>query len=82
MGKVKASGPLSRRPDNSAFKQQRLPAWSPALSAHTLLPLFYGIAVLCVLLGVWLLVTVQNTHEIKVRRAASVCVCVCVETER
>ncbi|XP_041927055.1 transmembrane protein 30C [Alosa sapidissima] len=66
MGKVKPTGPLSRRPDNSAFKQQRLPAWSPALSAHTLLPLFYGLAVLCFLLGTWLLVTVQNTHEIKV----------------
>ncbi|KAL2076511.1 hypothetical protein ACEWY4_027891 [Coilia grayii] len=66
MGKVKASGPLSRRPDNSAFKQQRLPAWSPALSAHTLLPLFYALGTLCVILGVWLLLTVQNTHEIKV----------------
>ncbi|XP_062391337.1 transmembrane protein 30C isoform X2 [Sardina pilchardus] len=65
MGKVQATGPLSRRPDNSAFKQQRLPAWSPALSAHTLLPLFYAVALLCLTLGTWLLVTVQNTHETK-----------------
>ncbi|XP_031655913.1 transmembrane protein 30C isoform X1 [Oncorhynchus kisutch] len=67
MGKAKANaGPLARRPDNSAFKQQRLPAWSPMLTAQTVLPFFYGMAIVCVLLGVWLLVTVQNTHELKV----------------
>ncbi|CDQ93133.1 unnamed protein product [Oncorhynchus mykiss] len=67
MGKAKANaGPLARRPDNSAFKQQRLPAWSPMLTAQTVLPFFYGMAIVCVLLGAWLLVTVQNTHELKV----------------
>uniref|UniRef100_A0A667ZW55 Cell cycle control protein n=1 Tax=Myripristis murdjan TaxID=586833 RepID=A0A667ZW55_9TELE len=67
MAKEKAnSGPLARRPDNSAFKQQRLPAWSPMLTANTVLPFFYCMAVLCMLLGVWLLVTVQNTQELKV----------------
>ncbi|XP_029936265.1 transmembrane protein 30C [Myripristis murdjan] len=66
MAKEKAnSGPLARRPDNSAFKQQRLPAWSPMLTANTVLPFFYCMAVLCMLLGVWLLVTVQNTQELK-----------------
>lgn len=69
MGKAKANaGPLARRPDNSAFKQQRLPAWSPMLTAQTVLPFFYGMATVCVLLGVWLLVTVQNTHELKVSK--------------
>jgi len=67
MGKVKArSGPLARRPDNSAFKQQRLPAWSPMLTASTVLPFFYCMSVLCMLLGVWLLITVQSTQELKV----------------
>lgn len=71
MGKVKDKiGPLARRPDNSAFKQQRLPAWSPMLTANTVLPFFYFMALICMLLGVWLLLTVQSTQEIKV----SVCV--------
>lgn len=67
MGKVKGKpGPLARRPDNSAFKQQRLPAWSPMLTANTVLPFFYFMALMCLLLGVWLLLTVQNTREMKV----------------
>uniref|UniRef100_A0A3B3Z0Q0 Cell cycle control protein n=1 Tax=Poecilia mexicana TaxID=48701 RepID=A0A3B3Z0Q0_9TELE len=66
MGKTKnKSGPLARRPDNSAFKQQRLPAWSPMLTANTVLPFFYLLAVICMLLGVWLLLLVQSTQEIK-----------------
>ncbi|XP_037542495.1 transmembrane protein 30C [Nematolebias whitei] len=59
------SGPLARRPDNSAFKQQRLPAWSPMLTANTVLPFFYLMALICMLLGVWLLLTVQSTQELK-----------------
>uniref|UniRef100_A0A673WH32 Transmembrane protein 30C n=1 Tax=Salmo trutta TaxID=8032 RepID=A0A673WH32_SALTR len=68
MGKAKANaGLLARRPDNSAFKHQRLPVWSPMLTAHTtVLPFFYCMATICVKLGVCLLVTVQNTHELKV----------------
>ncbi|XP_071334525.1 transmembrane protein 30C [Trachinotus anak] len=66
MGRGKdKSGPLARRPDNSAFKQQRLPAWSPMLTANTVLPFFYFMASICMLLGVWLLLTVQSTQEIK-----------------
>ncbi|KAM9850692.1 transmembrane protein 30C [Aulostomus maculatus] len=66
MGRAKAqTGPLARRPDNSAFKQQRLPAWSPMLTANTVLPFFYFIALICLLLGVWLLLTVQSIKEIK-----------------
>lgn len=66
MGKAKANaGPLARRPDNSAFKQQKLPAWSPMLTANTVLPFFYCMAVLCMLLGVLLLLTVQSTQEMK-----------------
>ncbi|XP_040005259.1 transmembrane protein 30C [Xiphias gladius] len=67
MRRVKGkSGPLARRPDNSAFKQQRLPAWSPMLTANTVLPFFYLMALLCMLLGVWLLLTVQSTQELKI----------------
>ncbi|KAK2905884.1 transmembrane protein 30C [Channa argus] len=67
MGREKGKfGPLARRPDNSAFKQQRLPAWSPMLTANTVLPFFYFMALICMVLGVWLLLTVQKTQEIKV----------------
>ncbi|KAK2904967.1 hypothetical protein Q8A67_006766 [Cirrhinus molitorella] len=67
MGKKQAgTGPLSRRPDNSAFKQQRLPAWSPSLTAETVLPTFYIVSLVCLLLGIWLLITVENTYELKV----------------
>lgn len=66
MTKAKENGgPLSRRPDNSAFKQQRLPAWSPMLTANTVLPFFYLMALICMLLGVLLLLTVQSTQEVK-----------------
>lgn len=72
MDKAKGkSGPLAQRPDNSAFKQQRLPAWSPMLTASTVLPCFYFIASLCLLLGVWLLLTVQSTKEMKVSENCS-----------
>lgn len=70
MGKVKP-GPLARRPDNSAFQQQRLPAWSPMLTANTVLPFFYFMALICMLLGVWLLLTVQSTEELKVSAGGS-----------
>ncbi|CDQ78494.1 unnamed protein product [Oncorhynchus mykiss] len=67
MGKAKANaGLLARRPDNLAFKHQRLPVWSPMLTAHTILPSFYCMATIRVKLGVCLLATVQNTHELKV----------------
>ncbi|XP_061917386.1 transmembrane protein 30C [Entelurus aequoreus] len=60
------TGPLARRPDNSAFKQQRLPAWSPMLTASTVLPFFFFMALICLLLGVWLLLTVQSVQEVRV----------------
>ncbi|XP_068186187.1 transmembrane protein 30C [Antennarius striatus] len=66
MGQEKGKvGPLARRPDNSAFKQQRLPAWSPMLTASTVLPFFYLMALICMTFGVWLLLTVQSTQEKK-----------------
>lgn len=57
--------PFSQRPDNSAFKQQRLPAWTPMLQARTVLPLLYFIGLICLLLGIWLMLTVNTIREIK-----------------
>lgn len=59
--------PFSQRPDNSAFKQQRLPAWTPMLSARTVLPVLYFTALICLFLGVWLTLTVHTVQEIKVK---------------
>lgn len=59
-------GPFSRRPDNSAFKQQRLPAWTPMLTAQTVLPFLFFTALICLLLGTWLTLTVHTIQEIKV----------------
>uniref|UniRef100_H3CB23 Cell cycle control protein n=1 Tax=Tetraodon nigroviridis TaxID=99883 RepID=H3CB23_TETNG len=55
----------SRRPDNSAFKQQRLPAWTPMLTARSVLPFLYFTSLICLLLGVWLTLTVHTIQEIK-----------------
>lgn len=41
----------SKKPKNTALKQQRLPAWQPILTAKTVFPLFFGIGVVFVALG-------------------------------
>lgn len=48
-----ATSPAQNKPDNTAFTQQRLPAWQPLLSAGTVLPLFFclGAAFLAIGLG-------------------------------
>lgn len=46
-----SSNKASKRPKNTALKQQRLPAWQPILTAKTVLPLFFVIGVIFVVLG-------------------------------
>ncbi|XP_023679702.1 transmembrane protein 30C [Paramormyrops kingsleyae] len=72
----------NRCPDNSAFKQQRLPAWSPSLTAETVLPFFYLLGIACVLLGVLLQITMQNTQEIKVDYTNAESCDMCFETRK
>ncbi|PZC83469.1 hypothetical protein B5X24_HaOG207452 [Helicoverpa armigera] len=45
----------SRRPAESAFKQQRLPAWQPILTAGTVLPTFFVIGIAFIPVGIGLL---------------------------
>ncbi|KAJ6649121.1 Cell cycle control protein 50A [Pseudolycoriella hygida] len=45
----------SKRPSDSAFKQQRLPAWQPMLTAGTVLPTFFIIGIAFIPIGVVLL---------------------------
>ncbi|XP_002128967.2 cell cycle control protein 50A [Ciona intestinalis] len=50
-------------PDNTAFKQQSMPAWSPIISAKSALPVFFIISLAFVPIGVVLLVTSQSVVE-------------------
>ncbi|KAI8035086.1 hypothetical protein M5D96_012179 [Drosophila gunungcola] len=54
----------SKRPSDSAFKQQRLPAWQPVLTARTVLPTFFVIGVLFIPIGVVLLHLSNTANEL------------------
>ncbi|KAG7460640.1 hypothetical protein MATL_G00200850 [Megalops atlanticus] len=56
----------SRKPDNTAFKQQRLPAWQPVLTAGTVLPAFFVIGFLFIPIGIGLYVTSNNIKEFEI----------------
>ncbi|XP_068198838.1 cell cycle control protein 50A-like [Antennarius striatus] len=58
--------PRSRKPDNTAFKQQRLPAWKPILTAGTVTPAFFIIGLIFIPVGIGLFVTSNNIREIEV----------------
>lgn len=53
----------SKRPSDSAFKQQRLPAWQPLLTAGTVLPSFFVIGIAFIPVGVALLYFSDAVHE-------------------
>lgn len=48
---------------DSAFKQQRLPAWQPVLTAGTVLPTFFVIGILFIPVGVALLYFSDEVSE-------------------
>jgi len=56
----------TRKPDNTAFKQQRLPAWQPVLSPKSVLPLFFTVGFLFIALGISFYVASEGVieHEI------------------
>ncbi|XP_067654593.1 cell cycle control protein 50A-like isoform X1 [Haliotis asinina] len=55
--------PASKKPKDTKFKQQKLPAWQPILTANTVLPAFFAIGIAFIPLGVALLVTSDNIQE-------------------
>ncbi|XP_014246870.1 cell cycle control protein 50A-like [Cimex lectularius] len=57
------SSPGSKRPADSAFKQQRLPAWQPILTAGTVLPTFFVIGIAFIPIGVGLLYFSDGVQE-------------------
>lgn len=71
-GHITVTGPgggavlRSKKPENTAFKQQRLPAWQPILTAGTVLPAFFIIGLLFIPIGIGLFVTSNNIKEFEV----------------
>ncbi|KAK9500745.1 hypothetical protein O3M35_001947 [Rhynocoris fuscipes] len=53
----------SKRPADSAFKQQRLPAWQPVLTAGTVLPTFFIIGITFIPIGIGLLYFSDQVKE-------------------
>ena len=48
---------------DTQFKQQKLPAWQPILTAGTVLPAFFCIGVAFIPLGVALLIASNNVSD-------------------
>jgi len=66
---------IYENPD-SAFKQQRLPAWQPILTAGTVLPTFFIIGVAFIPIGIGLLHFSNNVrldHALEVKYIISCC---------
>lgn len=53
----------SRKPDNTAFKQQCLPAWQPVLSPKSVLPTFFIVGIIFIPIGAVLLTVSNNVLE-------------------
>ncbi|NXS85701.1 CC50C protein, partial [Erpornis zantholeuca] len=60
------AAPPSRCPDNSAFKQQRLPAWKPQLTIASVLSSFFLTGAFCLTVGVCLVLSANSVREIQV----------------
>lgn len=56
----------SKRPSDSAFKQQRLPAWQPILTAGTVLPTFFVIGIAFIPVGIGLLYFSDEVKEVTI----------------
>ncbi len=57
---------MVNRPDNTAFTQQRLPAWQPMLSAGIVIPGFVLIGLAFIGIGVALFVTSRSITVLEV----------------
>lgn len=56
----------SRRPANTAFRQQRLKAWQPILTPKTVLPLFFTIGIIFAPIGGLLLWASSEVQELRI----------------
>ncbi|KAH9906891.1 lem3 cdc50 family protein [Xylariomycetidae sp. FL2044] len=55
----------SRRPANTAFRQQRLKAWQPILTPKTVIPLFFVIGIICAPIGGLLIYASTTVKELR-----------------
>ncbi|XDV43305.1 hypothetical protein PO909_011806 [Leuciscus waleckii] len=62
---MKNEGETAERPDNTAFTQQRLPAWQPILSAGIVIPGFLLIGLAFIGIGVGLFLTSQTIQVLE-----------------
>lgn len=60
------SSKKSKRPPNSAFRQQRLKAWQPILSPQSVLPLLIIVAAIFAPIGVGLIISANNVQNISI----------------
>ncbi|KFV62224.1 Cell cycle control protein 50C [Dryobates pubescens] len=65
----------SRCPDNTAFKQQRLPAWKPRLNIATVLSSFFLSGAFCLSVGVCLILSANSVREIQIDYSAQCSEC-------
>lgn len=56
----------SRKPPNTAFRQQRLKAWQPILTPKSVIPLLILLAVIFTPLGIAIIYTTYNVQELTV----------------
>eukprot|EP00123_Amoebidium_parasiticum_P010197 comp19950_c0_seq1/m.24285 comp19950_c0_seq1/g.24285 ORF comp19950_c0_seq1/g.24285 comp19950_c0_seq1/m.24285 type:complete len:355 (-) comp19950_c0_seq1:548-1612(-) len=64
--KKEAAAPDSKKPENVAFKQQKLKAWQPVLAPKTVLPVFLIIGLTFIPLGVVFLIYDAQVVEVTV----------------
>ncbi|XP_043118233.1 cell cycle control protein 50B [Puntigrus tetrazona] len=62
---MKNEGESTERPDNTAFTQQRLPAWQPILSAGIVIPGFLVIGLAFIGIGIALFLTSQTIQVLE-----------------
>lgn len=60
----------SRKPPNTAFRQQRLKAWQPILTPKSVIPLLFVLAMIFTPLGIAILHTVYNVETLQVNYSA------------
>lgn len=56
----------SRRPPNTAFRQQRLQAWQPVLTAKVVIPLLLLVAVIFIPIGIGIFLATYNVEQLKI----------------
>ncbi|KAK6464627.1 ligand-effect modulator 3 family [Scheffersomyces coipomensis] len=66
LGNTNSNIHKSRKPPNTAFRQQRLKAWQPILTPKSVIPLLFIIAIIFTPLGISILYTTYNVELVSV----------------